>query len=68
MIDPMGHEFHGQEFKRHWIFGTYDGRIIFYEEMSLSYLNSKPDECLPIPATPAVAIAGYYRNLRPLPG
>jgi hypothetical protein len=61
MIDPMGHEFHGQEFKRHWIFGIYDARIIFYEEMvALSYMTSKPDECLPIPSTPAVAITGYY--------
>ncbi|MGH7674095.1 MAG: hypothetical protein ACREMV_02390, partial [Gemmatimonadales bacterium] len=54
-------EFNGKPFTRTWIYGSYDGRVTFYEEMvALDYLKSKPDVCNPIKATPAVAAAGYY--------
>jgi hypothetical protein len=61
LIDPTGHEFHGEPFKRHWIYGVYDGRVIFYEEMvDRSYMMSKPDVCFPIVSPAAVALTGYY--------
>ena len=61
LIDPSAPEFSGEPFKRHWIFGTYDGRIIFYEEMvSRDYLVSQPDACFDIKTPPAVELSGYY--------
>ncbi len=61
LIDPADHNFHGEAFKRHWVYGVYDGRVIFYEEMvTLAYMQSKPNTCYPIAAAEAVAVAGYY--------
>lgn len=61
LIDPTGPEFDGAPFTRSWIYGAYDGRIIFYEEMlSLNYLKSGPNECFPIKTTPEVDKSGYY--------
>ena len=61
LIDPTSPEFHNQGFTRTWIFGTYDGRITFYEEMlTLQYIRSKPDKCNPIKAPAAVDRSGYY--------
>lgn len=61
LIDPTTHEFHGKSFKRHWIYGIYDGRVIFYEDMvARSYMLSKPDDCFPIQSPEAVALTGYY--------
>ena len=61
LVDPTTHEFHGEPFKHHWIYGIYDGRVIFYEEMvALSYMLSKPDACFPIQSPDAVALTGYY--------
>ncbi len=61
LLDPTTHEFHGEPFNRHWIYGVYDGRVVFYEEMvALSFMASKPDACFPIRSPDAVAKAGYY--------
>jgi hypothetical protein len=61
LLDPTTHEFHGAPFTRHWIYGVYDGRVIFYEEMlARSYMLSKPDTCFPIQSPDAVALTGYY--------
>ena len=61
LVDPTDHVFHGEKFKRHWIYGAYDGRVIFYEEMvDRGYMLSKPDACFPIPSPAAVALTGYY--------
>lgn len=61
LLDPATPEFHGEPFTRTWIYGTYDGRVIFYEDMlSLSYLLSKPNACVPIQSPDAVALTGYY--------
>jgi hypothetical protein len=61
LLDPTTHEFHGEAFTRHWIYGVYDGRVIFWEEMvALSYMLSKPDACFPIQTPDAVALSGYY--------
>ena len=72
LLDPTTHEFHGEAFTRHWIYGVYDGRVIFWEEMlALSYMLSKPDVCFPIKTPDAVALTGYYPTrscIRYMPG
>lgn len=61
LIDPSAPEFHGRGFTRSWIYGAYEGRIIFYEEMlTRAYLLSKPNACVPIKSPAAVAVAGFY--------
>jgi hypothetical protein len=61
LIDVTGPEFHGKKFTRTWIYGAYDGRITFYEEMvTRDYLLSRPAACFPIKSPPAVAVKGYY--------
>ena len=61
LIDLTSPEFKGQRFTRSWIFGVYDGRVTFYEEMvSLGYLLRRPNACTPIKSPRAVALRGYY--------
>jgi hypothetical protein len=61
LIDLTGPEFNGEEWTRSWIFGTYDGRVIFYEEMvTRAFLLSRPDSCYPIKTPPAVGRSGLY--------
>ncbi len=61
LVNVNGPEFKGEKFKQTWIFGAYDGRVTFYEEMvDLAYLLSKPAECSSIPSPDAVAQSGYY--------
>lgn len=64
LIDTTAAEFHGAPFTRAWIFGAYDGRVTFYEEMlTVQYLREGPDECFAIKSPPAVAVGGYYPTL-----
>lgn len=61
LIDTTGPEFQKQPFSRSWIYGVYDGKVIFYEAMvTRAYMMSKPNGCLPIKAAKAVAVAGFY--------
>jgi hypothetical protein len=61
LIDVTGPEFNKQPFTRSMIYGAYDGRITFYEEMvSRAHLLAKPNACTPIKAPRAFAVAGYY--------
>ena len=61
LVDPTASEFKGVPFTRTWIYGVYEGRVTFYEEMvTLAFLRSQPDKCFPIKTTPAVALTGYY--------
>jgi hypothetical protein len=65
LIDVTGHEFHGMPFTSSWIYGVYDGRVTFYEQMvARDYLLSRPNACTPIKSPPAVAVAGYYPTQR----
>ena len=65
LIDLSGREFQGEPFTRTWIFGMYNGRVTFYEEMvALSYLLSRPDACAEIKSPPAVAVSGFYPTQR----
>lgn len=61
LIDLTGPEFNKQPFTRSFIYGVYDGRVIFYEEMvTRTHMLAKPNACKPIKAAPAVAVSGYY--------
>ena len=61
LIDPTSPEFKGKKFTRTWIYGVYDGRITFYEEMvARDYLLSRPAACFPIKLPLAVGVRGYY--------
>lgn len=65
LIDVTGHEFHGAPFTASWIYGVYDGRVTFYEQMiALGYLQTRPNSCAPIKSPPVVAQAGYYPTQR----
>jgi hypothetical protein len=61
LIDPGNANFHGEPFTRHWVYGTWDGRVAFWEEMlALTLLQAKPEVCYPIATPPAYAVAGWY--------
>ncbi len=61
LVDLSSPEFHGSVFDRTWIYGAYDGRITFYEEMvTRDFLTNRPNTCFPIKSVPAVEVAGYY--------
>lgn len=61
LIDVHGHEFHGQPFTRTWIYGAYEGRVTFWEQMvTRDFLLSRPNECVPIKTPAAVSTSGYY--------
>lgn len=65
LIDLSGAEFNGEPFTRTWIYGMFGGRVTFYEEMvTLAYLLSRPDACLPIKSPPSVEVGGYYPTER----
>ena len=51
----------GPAFTHTFIFGAYDGQITFYEPMiTLAYLASRPDTCVPIKQPQAWAVEGHY--------
>ena len=61
LVDLTGPEFNKQPFTRSWIYGVYDGKVIFYEEMvTRAHLLSKPNACTPIKSPRAVEVAGFY--------
>ncbi len=61
LIDLTSPEFNKKTFTRTWIYGVYDGRVTFYEEMvTRDYLLSRPASCSPLKSPPAVAVKGYY--------
>ena len=48
-------------FSRTFIYGAYDGKLIFLEPMvSYAFLQARPDQCTPIRAAKAYGTAGYY--------
>jgi hypothetical protein len=64
LVDLTSPEFHKQPFTRTWIFGVYDGKVTFYEEMvTRAFLLSKPNTCFPIKSPPAVGRRGFYPTL-----
>lgn len=64
LIDLKAPEFNGVPFTHTWIYGVYEGRVTFYEEMvTVAYLKSRPDGWSPIKKAAAVALAGRYPTL-----
>lgn len=64
LIDMTSPELHGEPFTRTWIYGVYDGKVTYYEEMvTRAFLLGRPSDCFPIKSPPAVAIEGYYPTL-----
>jgi len=64
LIDLTGPEFGKQPFARSWIYGVYDGKVIFYEEMvTRAHLLSKPNACTPIKSPKAVEVSGFYPTI-----
>lgn len=61
LIDLTGPEFNKLPFTRSWIYGVYDGRVIFYEEMvTRAHLLSRPNTCVQNKAPSAVEHRGFY--------
>jgi hypothetical protein len=51
----------GQAFTHTFIFGAYDGHVTFYEPMiTLAYLETRPNLCVPIKQPQSWATEGYY--------
>jgi hypothetical protein len=64
LVDLTGPEFNKQPFTRTWIYGAYDGKVTFYEEMvTRAFLLSKPSTCFPIKTPAAVGRSGFYPTL-----
>ena len=61
LVDTTGREFQKEPFTRSWIYGVYDGNMIFYEAMvTRAHILSKPNSCSPIKPPKAVATSGFY--------
>lgn len=61
LVDLTSDEFNGQVFDRTWIYGTYDGRVTFYEEMvTRDFLLTNVSECVQIKSPAAVDRSGFY--------
>lgn len=60
-VDPTSPEFQGQRFTRTFLYGSYNGRIAFFEPMiTKAFLESHPDETHPIKLPAAYPASGYY--------
>jgi hypothetical protein len=60
-IDPGSAEFSGEPFTRTFIYGSWNGRMIFAEPMvTRAFLESKPDFTAPVPAAARYDRPGYY--------
>ena len=60
-IDPTSPELNGAPFSETFIFGTWNGELIFAEPMiTKAFLDSRPDFTAEIPVPAEVATPGYY--------
>lgn len=61
LIDLTGPEFNGQPFVHTFIYGSYEGKITFYEPMiTVAYLQSKPNRCVKLKLPTAYQESGFY--------
>ena len=62
LINTQAPELAGEPFTRTWIYGTYAGRLTFYEPMiTLAFLEERNEEvCTAIAMPEAMPEAGYY--------
>lgn len=60
-VDPTSPELAGQQFGQTFIFGTWDGALIFAEPMiTKAFLDAKPSYSAEIPVPEQVDVPGYY--------
>ncbi|MEW6208015.1 MAG: DUF5602 domain-containing protein [Acidobacteriota bacterium] len=60
-VEPGSHEFHGAAFTHTFIYGSYDGRMIFLEPMiARSFLETRPNITVPIKLPRKYQKPGYY--------
>jgi hypothetical protein len=61
LVDVTSPEFTPAGFSRTFVYGSYNGQITYLEPMiTLAFLESQPDECLPVKQPQAFKVAGYY--------
>jgi len=61
LADPNSHEFHGKDFTSTFLFGAYDGKVIFLEPMiTRDYLLKKPSVAEEIKLPAAFSGSGRY--------
>lgn len=61
LVDTTSPEFTPAGFSRTFVYGAYNGEVTYLEPMiSLAFLESQPDECLPVKQPAAYKVAGYY--------
>jgi hypothetical protein len=60
-VDPASHEFHGKPFDKTFIYGTWEGEVIFLEPMiTKAYIESTPEGTIAITAPEEIATPGWY--------
>ncbi len=60
-VDPTSPELNGNTFTRTFIFGSWDGQVIFAEPMiTKAYLEAKTDSTFALPTASRYAKAGYH--------
>jgi len=60
-VDKTAPELQGKPFRQTFIYGTYDGKITFYEPMaSMAFLKTMPNFSAPIKQPPAFEKSGFY--------
>jgi len=60
-IDTTSHEFHGKPFTATFIYGYYNGQLIFVEPMvTLAFLNTKPDLTQSVKTPTQYSLPGHY--------
>ncbi|MCB9078870.1 MAG: DUF5602 domain-containing protein [Anaerolineaceae bacterium] len=61
LLDFTAPELNGQPFTYTWLYGAYDGQIIFYEPMiTKAFLESNPNMCESLKTPEAMPEAGWY--------
>jgi hypothetical protein len=62
-IDPKSPELNGQPFDKTFIYGSWDGNLIFAEPMiTKAFLETKPNFTTPVPVAQTYATPGYYTS------
>lgn len=60
-VEPHSHEFHGKAFTHTFIYGSYNGRMIFLEPMiTKAFLETRPNITVPIKLPAKYQKPGYY--------
>jgi hypothetical protein len=60
-VDPESPEFQGKPFTSTFLYGSYDGRLAFFEPMvATSFLRTKPDQTWDLKVPAKYDRAGYY--------